>query len=129
MTKLFFEGGPAFMGILTLVLLVIFTLAVANAIYLLSGKSYDPLIMKSRLGYIKSTGLFGLIIGILGQLIGLYQAFSAIQQMGEVSPAMLAGGLKVSMISSMYGFLIFIIAYLLWFGLEALAVRNKAVEV
>ncbi|GAA0892208.1 hypothetical protein GCM10009122_18870 [Fulvivirga kasyanovii] len=128
MTKLFIEGGPAFMGILTLVLLVILALAVVNAVYLASGKGHDPVIVKSRLGYIKSAGLFGLITGILGQLIGLYQAFEAIQRIGEVSPALLAGGMKVSMITTMYGFVIFIIAYLLWFALEAYASRNNPAE-
>lgn len=125
MTKLFIEGGPAFMGILTLVLLVIFVLTIVNAVYLASGKSHDPGIVKSRLGYIKSTGLFALIAGMLGQLIGMYQAFEAIQRIGKVSPALLAGGMKVSMITTMYGFAIFIIAYLLWFALEAYATRNN----
>ena len=125
MTKLFIEGGPAFRGILTLVLLVIFVLTIVNAVYLASGKSHDPGIVKSRLGYIKSTGLFALIAGMLGQLIGMYQAFEAIQRIGKVSPALLAGGMKVSMITTMYGFVIFIIAYLLWFALEAYATRNN----
>ena len=49
-----------------------------------------------KLTYVKSVGLFTMITGILGQLIGLLDAFKAIEQMGDISPAMLAGGLKVS---------------------------------
>ncbi|WP_350216827.1 MotA/TolQ/ExbB proton channel family protein [Ekhidna sp.] len=53
-----------------------------------------------------------LITGVLGQLIGLFSSFEAIQQMESVSPAILAGGLKVSMITTIYGSVIYIIALL-----------------
>ena len=68
---------------------------------------------------IRSTGLLAAITGILGQLIGLFSAFEAIQQMGSVSPAMLAGGLKVSMITTMYGIIIYVIAIILSLILKA----------
>jgi biopolymer transport protein ExbB/TolQ len=48
----------------------------------------------------------------------LYQAFSAIEQMGSVSQSMLAGGIKVSSITSIYGLVIFILAILLKIGLN-----------
>lgn len=113
------------MGILTIILVAILTLVVISAVRISTGSVKNLDQERHRLGYIKSVGLFGLIFGILGQLIGLYQAFGAIQQMGEVSPAILAGGLKVSMISALYGFVIFIIAYLMWFALSALMTKSQ----
>ncbi|MEY2969970.1 MAG: hypothetical protein RLZZ599_343 [Bacteroidota bacterium] len=51
--------------------------------------------------------MLALAIGFLGQLIGLFGAFEGIEQMGGVSQPMLAGGLKVSSITSIYGLLIY----------------------
>lgn len=67
-----------------------------------------------NLSLIKSVGLLALVVGILGQMIGLFSAFQAIEQMGSVSPAMLAGGLKVSSITTIYGLIIYAVSLLLW---------------
>ncbi len=67
---------------------------------------------------VKSTGLLAAITGILGQLIGLFSAFEAIQQMGSVSPAMLAGGIKVSMITTIYGVIIYLLSIVLYLILK-----------
>ena len=54
-----------------------------------------------------------LLSSILGQIIGLYAAFEAIEAAADISPAMLAGGLKVSLITTIYGLLIFVISLLI----------------
>lgn len=118
MTDLFFAGGPLFMGILTLLLLIICAMAVYQFIQISRGNVEHETTFRHRLTYIKSLGLFSLVFGIFTQLLGLYQAFSAIEMAGDVSPAILMGGLKVSMISTMYGMIIFLISYLLWLGLD-----------
>lgn len=59
---------------------------------------------------VKELGLLALALGFLGQLIGLMGAFEGIEAMGGVSQSMLAGGLKVSSITSIYGLLIYIIS-------------------
>lgn len=56
-------------------------------------------------------GLLALATGILGQIIGLYQMFEGIEMMNGVSPAMIAGGLKVSSITTLYGLLIYILSH------------------
>ena len=53
--------------------------------------------------------LFALVFGIFAQMIGLFGAFQAIEQVGEVSQALLASGLKISSYPSIYGLLIFLI--------------------
>ena len=113
------------MGILTLILLVVIVMGVTNAIVILKNSSGSDDRINQRLALIKSVGLFGLVFGVLGQLIGLYSAFVRIQAMGNVSPAILAGGIKVSMITTIYGVIIFLIAYLVWFGLAALLEKTK----
>lgn len=118
MTDLFYMGGPLYMGILTLLLLAILAMGSYRAIQIAQNKVEYATTFRFYLTHIKSVGLFTLVFGILAQLIGLYQAFSAIERVGDISPALLAGGLKVSMISTLYGISIFLLSYLIWLGLD-----------
>ena len=125
MFRYFIEGGPLFMGILTIVLLVILVIAVINGAPLLSNKSSSNDQRINRLGFMKSLGLFAFVLGMLGQFLGLFQAFDIISSGMEISPAIMAQGVKVSMVTSIYGMIIFLIAYLLWFILKSLAARKS----
>ncbi|UXP33143.1 MotA/TolQ/ExbB proton channel family protein [Reichenbachiella agarivorans] len=116
MVDLFYMGGSLFMGILTLLLLVIIVVMTIQVVVMLKQKESFSM----DLGIIKSIGTFAMVFGVLGQFIGLYAAFQSIEVVGQVSQALLASGLKVSSITSIYGILIFLISYLLWFGLKAL---------
>lgn len=100
-------GGVLFMSILTIEFAVVLFFAV---------KSWNK--KDGKTSMIKSSGLLAAITGILGQLIGLFSAFEAIQQMGSVSPAILAGGLKVSMITTLYGIIIYILSLLFSLGIK-----------
>ncbi|MEM6830729.1 MAG: hypothetical protein AAF551_09435, partial [Bacteroidota bacterium] len=72
MLKLFYMGGSLFMGMLTLIFIAMISVAVINGMPLLRG-GYENLTEASRkLKYIKSVGLFALVVGLLGQLIGLF---------------------------------------------------------
>ena len=64
-------------------------------------------------GRVKALGVIALAIGVLGQLIGLFSAMQHIEKVGDISTSILAGGFKVSLITTMYGLLIFIISKLL----------------
>ncbi len=117
MFNLFYQGGPLFMGILTILLFTVIVLSV-YFFYLIFRKEYKSLDLTiKRLKFIKTTGIFALVAGILGQLIGLYSAFTYIEAAREISPVILAGGLRISMITTIYGMIIFLISYLLWAAL------------
>ena len=103
MIELFQMGGLLFMSILTIEFAAVIFVAVRS---LLNQKKSSP-------SMVKSIGLLAAITGILGQLIGLFSAFEYIESVGSISPSMLAGGIKVSMITSMYGIIIYVIALLL----------------
>jgi hypothetical protein len=118
MANLFYMGGPLFMGILTLLLVVMVAVAVYFFISIVANKTGDKVNFRHQLTYVKSVGLFTMITGILGQMIGLLQAFKAIEQAGDVSPAILAGGLKVSMITTLYGIFIYLLSIIIWFLLD-----------
>lgn len=95
MLDLFYEGGLLFMIILTILLIGV----------IVSFWKFPE--------WVKELGILALSIGILGQIIGLYSAFQGIEQAGEVSQQMMAGGLKVSSITTMYGLLIYILSVIL----------------
>lgn len=124
MFKLFQTGGPLFMGILTLLFVAMLAVVVFQ-FFLIQKKEFKQIgELRNKLRYIKTLGTLGLVFGFLGQMVGLYEAFTVISEVGEVSPGLLAGGLKVSMITSIYGLLILIISYLLWLLLDYLASRE-----
>ena len=89
MLHLFIEGGPLFMGILTIEL-----------VFLLIAAWKAP-------AWVKEIGLMALITGILGTLIGMQQACDAIQRAGDISLGIMAGGMKVALITVVYGGLIY----------------------
>ena len=123
MKDLFIMGGPLFMGVLTL----LFVLIVAWTIYYVLAYKKDgsnKLFYLQRIKYVKSIGLFAVVFGIFGQLIGLYSAFSIITEVQNISPSLFFQGMKVSMITTMYGMLIYLISILLW-GVSSLVIEKE----
>jgi len=125
MFDLFYKGGPLFMGILTLLFFIILAIALYNLVIILRGDFKDINETRNKLKYIKSLGLFAFVTGFLGQLLGLFNAFSAIEQAMEISPPILAGGLKISMITPIYGILILLFSYIFWIILDYMASRRN----
>ncbi|BAX80145.1 MotA/TolQ/ExbB proton channel family protein [Labilibaculum antarcticum] len=115
MKDMFFMGGPIFMGILSLLLIAMVSWIAYHFIGVLFSKNTILEQTLRKVGYGKSIGLFALIIGILGQLLGLFNAFSVIEQAGNISPSVIYGGIKVSMIPTFYGIIIYLLSILLWF--------------
>ncbi|HKI89116.1 MAG TPA: MotA/TolQ/ExbB proton channel family protein [Draconibacterium sp.] len=123
--KLFYMGGPLFMGILTAILIIMVAWAVYHFLPVLTGKEINLSGTKSKLKHIKTIGTLALIFGIFGQLIGLYQAFDVLMKRGDVSQSLLAGGLKVSMIPTLYGIIIFILSLLLWLVFDFIVTKKS----
>jgi biopolymer transport protein ExbB/TolQ len=116
-------GGPLFMSILSILFFAMAAWYIYHMILIFNPKQVSAETALRRIGYGKSIGLFALITGILGQLIGLYDAFSAIEKAGDISPAMVYGGLKVSMITTLYGITIYLISIIIWGLASILAER------
>ena len=109
MLDLFYQGGPLFMGILTLLLLTLVVLFVKAIMDKNGQEDTQP----KSISLIRELGTLSLVTGILGQLIGFFSAFSIMEQADSISPSVLAGGLKISLITTIYGLLIFIIALIM----------------
>ncbi len=100
------EGGMFFMFPILIMLLLVLFLTVKNVLKTkqqgFPSKKYNNLI--------NSIGLLTLVWGVLGQLIGLVAAFDKIELLGEISTPLLAGGLKVSALSTIFGFFVFVVS-------------------
>jgi hypothetical protein len=62
-------------------------------------------------------GAFALAAGFLGTAVGLYQAAWAVERAGAVEPTLVWGGIRLTLITTQFGLLVFLTALLLWFGL------------
>ncbi len=61
-------------------------------------------------GWVKEIGLVALMTGILGTLTGLFSAAESIQAAGDVSQGLLWGGIRVALITVLYGMVIYMIS-------------------
>ena len=53
--------------------------------------------------------LLGLVIGFFGSILGMITAFDSIEAFDKVNSGLLAGGLKVSFLTAVFGTITFII--------------------
>jgi len=97
------EGGSFFMYPILFVLIIILILIVKGIINRKNDNS-------KTIDLISSFGLFIIAWGFMGQTIGLIQAFDAIQSIDNISMGIMAGGLKVSFLTTLFGLFTFIIS-------------------
>lgn len=64
-------------------------------------------------------GGFALLLGILGTVIGIARAAQAIEMLGEVHTSLVWGGIKVALITTIWGAVILAASAFLWFLLRA----------
>ena len=113
--KHFYEGGPSFMSLVYLLWIVVIIMTLRIIYDLVKGKKTIAKLKKEN-EVILFTGSFAFLVGVLGQVIGLYGAMEAVETAKEaISPSLLAGGLRVSSLPPLYGLTLFVISGLLWF--------------
>lgn len=121
LVQLFMEGGIQFMSLVSL-------LGLAMIFFMV--RSYIQVFVKNStnvrgINYILMFGSLSFIIGLLGQAVGMIAAFEAIYQAKDISPGLIAGGIRVSMIAPVYGMLIFIISIPLWMVVREKVKKNN----
>lgn len=63
-------------------------------------------------------GAYALALGVLGTLLGFILAAQSIEAVGRVETALVWGGVKVALSTTVYGLLIFLVSALVWVGLR-----------
>ena len=112
----FSEGGPFFMSLILICLLLSLGLLIRGFMSLKKDKVQAQKMLKLTV----DSSLLGLVIGFFASVIGLITAFDSVEAMGDPDPSIFAGGLKVSLLTATFGLLSFIIArigilFLRWF--------------
>ncbi|WP_323757770.1 MotA/TolQ/ExbB proton channel family protein [Roseivirga sp.] len=125
MLELFFLGSKLFMGIQTIVAVIMIVLSVFSTKNVLANQVNEN--SQRKISLIKEVGLFALIIGILASALDLTSAFQAIEAAGDIHPGVLAGGLKLTFIPTIYGLMIYVLSLLIYFALSAKA-NKVAIE-
>lgn len=54
------------------------------------------------------------MLGFTGTVIGMVEAFDAIEQAGDISPSLVAGGIKVALLTTLFGLIVAIILQLFY---------------
>lgn len=63
--------------------------------------------------WVKEIGLGALVFSIFWTLRGMYQMFGVLQTFGDVSFSVICGGLRVALISTFYGLIIYFLSLLI----------------
>lgn len=95
MFELFLKGGAPYMTLLTLILL---------ALLLAAWKA--P-------AWVKEIGLIALIVGVLSTFLGFYIAADDISKAGDIPQGIIWGGLRVAVITTMYGLFIYLLSLII----------------
>ena len=104
----FMEGGALFMSLILICLLISIYFLVKS---LLNIKTNIE-ISKKMLKHISDSGTLGLALGVMGAFIGLITAFDVLEATGEANPSIIAGGLKVALLSPLFGLFTFSVSKL-----------------
>ena len=104
----FMEGGALFMSLILICLLISIYFLVKS---LLNIKTNIE-ISKKMLKHISDSGTLGLALGVTGAFIGLITAFDVLEATGEANPSIIAGGLKVALLSPLFGLFTFSVSKL-----------------
>ena len=116
------EGGLPFMAPLSVLLAVNICIVLFIVTSLIQKKEVNG----RWFGAIKQIGGLAAAWGTFGTIVGLYAAFKALEATPEVLPfQVIMGGLKVGMITVIYGLVIYCISLLVYIILKL--VRKKSV--
>ena len=104
----FLEGGALFMSLILICLLMSIFFTVKSILKIKTDKEVSKKILK----HISNSGTLGLALGVMGAFLGLISAFDVLEASGAAEPAIIAGGLKVALLSPLFGLLTFSVSKL-----------------
>ncbi len=98
----FNEGGPFFMYAILVLLIIILAIFIKGLL--------DRKDLSKTISLIKSLSWFTVAWGFFGRTIGLIVAFDNISAHGELTPSLLADGLKMALLNPLFAIMVFLIA-------------------
>jgi hypothetical protein len=117
MYDIYVSGGLMFMHMLSLILLINLSLI----LFVLISRLQKKPVKENVLETIRQLGGLALAWGVFSTVIGLFFAFDDLAGMKETLPLyVIMGGLKVALITILYGLIIFMISILSFIGLRSM---------
>lgn len=104
----FLEGGALFMSLILICLLISIFFSIKSIIKIKTDKEASKKILK----HISDSGTLGLALGVMGAFLGLVSAFDVLEATGAAEPSIIAGGLKVALLSPLFGLFTFSVSKL-----------------
>ena len=98
----FNDGGPFFSYPIMIIMLIVIALFIKELIYKTDSKK--------TISLLSSFGWFAVAWGFLGRTFGLIVAFDNVSAHGDLTPSLLADGLKMAILNPLFGIVVFIIA-------------------
>lgn len=107
---------------------LVIALTLWSTIRLSAGSGAASLKTKAWIDAVLFWGGFTMITGVLGTLVGIVIASQSIEAAGTVNTALVWGGIKVALLSAVFGVLVLAVSALFWFGLNMRWRLNRADE-
>ncbi|MCF8360619.1 MAG: MotA/TolQ/ExbB proton channel family protein [Prolixibacteraceae bacterium] len=114
------DGGPVFTYPILIMLFIVLALFVMGIVNKKNQAKTNSLMIH--------VGWFAVAWGFLGRTFGLIHAFDAVAAAGELTPRLLAHGLKMALVDPLMGILVFVVARLGIIILVALKKRQDKTE-
>ena len=114
----FFKSGGAYMWLLLIIAIVIVVLTITKGIQLYISKENSKK-LENGVNAIIFWGGFSLVLGFFAHFHGVYLAMQAIMAANDISPAIVAGGYAVSLITILTGLVLFMFSAIVWFVYRA----------
>jgi uncharacterized membrane protein len=106
------------MWFLLIIAILILALSVRKVIQLYGKQDLPKAVLESGINAIIFWGAIAAIFGFFAHYLGIYYAMLAIFQANDISPAIVALGYSISLITILTGLTIFMISAIIWFVLR-----------
>lgn len=117
MLRFFMEAGPFIFPVLLLGMVVV-VLASWNTLVLVAGSEKNALRRRHSIDSILFWGGLAAVLGFLGQWVGIGKLTRYIAEQGVVNPPAVAYGISESMLTTVTGMVVLVVAAFLWFFLR-----------
>ena len=80
--------------------------------------------LQNRINAVLFWGAFGAVVGVLGQVHGIYLSLRVVSQATDISPPIVMEGFAISLLPAIPGFLLLLGSALAWMGLRTMHGRR-----
>lgn len=116
------EGGTFAMSLIVICFLIMIFLIIRAFLKLKA----PSIVFDKVLKLINQIALIAIVVGLFNQWLGLIQVFDAFESLNDVGPEAFASGLKITLLSPIFGGFVFLIGRIMTFVLTW--IRNEEQE-